>query len=101
MTGGHIVTIVQNLIAGHGSLPRTAGLAPVIKSVRFVSCLVPLRICGRGHGLDSKGLPARLYLLNNTIARKGTYLGTGRKTQKRKEKQEKCHPEGGAEAFFR
>ena len=48
MTDGHIVTIVQHLIAGHGSL--------------FI-------------------------VLNHTIARKDSTLGTGRKTNKREEKQ--------------
>jgi len=102
MTDGHIVTIVQNLIMGHGSLFRTAGTVPVIliHSLRFLpSCLADIlrRVWSK---FDGDNQPVHIEL-NNSIERKDSYLGTDRTTKKREEKQEKRHLEGSAKAFFR
>jgi hypothetical protein len=60
MTDGHIVTIVQNVIAGHGSLFRTAEIVLLSKFIRFVPYLVVLRIYYGGCVQNSIGITGQL-----------------------------------------
>ena len=105
MTSGHILTKVQNMIAGQKSFcDALPGIS--LRNIRnlFLSYIIIVAKLLRQSAVALKFTsvsPPDNYSEKPFTRTEGKNLGTARKAKKREREQKKRHTEGSEEAFFR